>query len=231
MSHLKVFSISNGTVVAKGRLPAILKQTALDAYNNASGVVGRFDHARIEELIVCAKKLLADSKKGVGIPHLYSADDNEAEKLNDLLCRGDWEKKKFNASWKPHLRDSENVHSAQVMAAYALLQIDAAATLYLAGDWKRAFTTLALATVATADYGFHLGFSDRSDLVIEAGYVNSKKSTRKEWPEDDSGQCGTHYPRMDSCRSQVDLTVRQGPHVYREAPSVDIREFCNCSSC
>jgi hypothetical protein len=177
MRHLKVFQAIDGELVAKQRLPAILTQAANDAYHAASGMGVRIRQSRLDELIACGKKLLADSANGTGsIPHYYRPSDNQAEKLNDLVSRT--HRRTHAPLWRPFLRDSDAIDSSQLLAAYALLQIDRAASHYLADNFKKAVAALALATVATADYGFHWGFSDHAEVLRTDSRINSRKSGR-----------------------------------------------------
>lgn len=178
MSHrLTVFHVKGGKLEAVRPAPDSLKRVAEDA-NNGIRAGGRSPtQARIEEMISCCLDIIRRATNGdESIPRMHFEDASEVEKLTDYVCRQD-ENGFYYASLLP---EGRTLAPSQLIAAYALHKTDLAAQCLLDGNPLNAVEELALACQASADYAFHFGFHDYSQMQREDGSANARNAVRNQ---------------------------------------------------
>ena len=183
--HFKVFKIQDGQLVTATPLPDYLFRTARDAYFAVRNSGPNVPQSRIEELAEICFVLLDEA--GISEPRepqpvtevtewterQYPGD---VEVLCEALSSYDHDARRYN--WAKKIPSNGGTFEAhQLMAAYALQRVDAAAAAHLSGNTALALQLAAEACSATADYGFHGGFEDHITMLKE----DSSRAAEKGW--------------------------------------------------
>ena len=167
-----VFRIADEKITCDSDVPDTLRRMA-EATFNVLFDAQIFAIPRIEQMVFISLAILAGEQAGT-YPRqgYYQDEDSEAKKIFDvlsLLVDG-------KHPWQSMLANGEMLRECDMLAAYALYQLDKAASCHRANDSTSAMEHLALAYEATAFAEYGYGYYARtSDHRIE-GWFGAKNS-------------------------------------------------------